>query len=100
MIIFIIIYNFIILPVLFISSIILAIFNKKVRKGLFGRINSFSRLKEFNRDKYSKIYWFHSSSHGENQQVVTLINNITKRDGKSNIIKTYYSPSGFANLKD
>ena len=79
MIIFIIIYNFIILPVLFISSIILAIFNKKVRKGLFGRINSFSRLKEFNRDKYSKIYWFHSSSHGEYQQVETLIKKNKKK---------------------
>ncbi len=100
MIIFIIIYNFIILPVLFISSIILAIFNKKVRKGLFGRINSFSRLKEFNRDKYSKIYWFHSSSHGEYQQVETLIKKIKKRDGKSGIIASFFSPSGFENVKD
>ena len=95
-----ILYNLLVLPMLIILSLILSIFDKKVRKGLLGRINSFSRLKSFNKDKFSEIYWFHSASYGEYQQVETLISEIKRRDKNIGIIASFFSPSGFENVED
>ena len=93
-------YNLLVLPIFIILSLILSIFDKKVRKGLLGRINSFSKLKSFNKDKFSEIYWFHSASYGEYQQVETLISEIKRRDKNIGIIASFFSPSGFENVKD
>ena len=93
-------YNLFVLPIFIILSSILAIFNKKVRKGLFGRINSISKLKSFEKNKFSEIYWFHSSSYGEYQQIETLISELKRRDKNIGIIASFFSPSGFDNVKD
>lgn len=93
-------YNLFVLPIFIILSLILAIFNKKVRKGLLGRINAISKLKSFDKNKFSEIYWFHSSSYGEYQQIETLISEIKRRDKNIGIIASFFSPSGFENVKD
>ena len=93
-------YNLLVLPIFIVLSLILAIFNKKVRKGLFGRINSISKLKSFEKNKFSEIYWFHSSSYGEYQQIETLIRELKRRDKNIGIIASFFSPSGFENVKD
>ena len=98
--IFLIFYNLIFLPLIFLLAMIASIFNNKIRKGFQGRMQSMSKIKKFNTNKFSEIYWFHSSSHGEYQQVETLINEIKKRDKKIGIIASFFSPSGFENVKD
>jgi len=98
--IFLIFYNLIFLPLIFLLAMIASIFNNKIRKGFLGRMQSISKIKKFNTNKFSEIYWFHSSSHGEYQQVETLINEIKKRDKKIGIIASFFSPSGFENVKD
>ena len=100
MIILLIIYNLFVLPIIITLSIILSLFNKKIRKGLLGRFQSISSLKSFNSEKFSNIYWFHSSSYGEYQQVETLIDKLKKSDPNIGIITSFFSPSGFENVKD
>ena len=94
------IYNLLVLPVIIFLSIILSIFNKKIRKGLIGRLSSFSSIKSFNSSKFSDIYWFHSSSYGEYQQIETLIDKLKKSDPNIGIITSFFSPSGFENVND
>jgi len=100
MIILLIIYNLFVLPIIITLSIILSLFNKKIRKGLLGRFQSISSLKSFNSEKFSNIYWFHSSSYGEYQQVETLIDKLKKSDPNIGIVTSFFSPSGFENVKD
>ena len=100
MIILLIIYNLFVLPIIISFSIILSLFNKKIRKGFLGRFQSISSLKSFNSEKFSKIYWFHSSSYGEYQQVETLIDKLKKSDPNIGIVTSFFSPSGFENVKD
>ena len=100
MIVLILLYNLLALPIFLLLSIIFSIFNTKIRKGLFGRFNSFSALKSFQTNKFSQIYWFHCASFGEYQQVETLIEQIKKRDQGIGIITSFFSPSGFENVND
>ena len=100
MIILLIIYNLFVLPIIIFLSIILSLFNKKIRKGFLGRFQSISHLKSFNSEKFSNIYWFHSSSYGEYQQVETLIDKLKKSDPNIGIVTSFFSPSGFENVKD
>ena len=93
-------YNLVALPIILLLSIIFSIFNTKIRRGLIGRFNSFSALKSFPTNKFSKIYWFHCASFGEYQQVETLIEQIKKRDQGIGIITSFFSPSGFENVND
>ena len=94
------IYNLLVLPVIIFLSIILSIFNKKIRKGLIGRLSSLSRIKSFNSSKFSDIYWFHTSSHGEYQQIETIIDKLKNSDPNIGIITSFFSPSGFENVND
>ena len=100
MIVLLIIYNLFVLPIIISLSIILSLFNKKIRKGFLGRFQSISSLKSFNSEKFSQIYWFHSSSYGEYQQVETLIDKLKKSDPNIGIVTSFFSPSGFENVKD
>ena len=100
MIVLLIIYNLFVLPIIISLSIILSLFNKKIRKGFLGRFQSISSLKSFNSEKFSNIYWFHSSSYGEYQQVETLIDKLKKSDPNIGIVTSFFSPSGFENVKD
>ena len=100
MIVLLIIYNLFVLPIIISLSIILSLFNKKIRKGFLGRFQSISSLKSFNSEKFSDIYWFHSSSYGEYQQVETLIDKLKKSDPNIGIVTSFFSPSGFENVKD
>ena len=65
-------YNLFVLPIIISLSIILSLFNKKIRKGFLGRFQSISSLKSFNSEKFSNIYWFHSSSYGEYDKYLIL----------------------------
>ncbi len=93
------IYNLIIYPLFFLLAFALIPFNKKIRLGFFGRLQSRKELLRFkNRTSLSKHYWFHVSSHGEYQQVQSIIAEL-KKDNVG-IIVSFFSPSGFNNVND
>ena len=65
------IYNLMILPTLFLFGIITCLFNKKIREGFFGRLNTYTQLKVFmnKNETENDIYWFHAASLGEYEQI-------------------------------
>ena len=93
------IYNLIIYPLFFVLALFLIPFNKKIRLGFFGRLKSKKELLKFkNNTSFSKHYWFHVSSHGEYQQVQSIIAELKKDN--IGIIVSFFSPSGFNNVND
>ena len=92
-------YNLIIYPLFFVLTLFLVPFNKKIRLGFFGRLKSKKELLKFkNNTSFSKHYWFHVSSHGEYQQVQSIIAELKKDN--IGIIVSFFSPSGFNNVND
>lgn len=91
-------YNYFVLPLLFLVFQILRLFNKKIdsaikeRKELYNRLSV--ELKKINNAK--KTIWFHSSSMGEFEQAKPIIEKL-KLIGGYNIIATFFSPSGYNN---
>lgn len=96
-IIFLILYNFLIFPIIFFSFII-APFNRKLKEGIIGRFESLKNLKKFDSSDFNKKYWFHVASHGEFQQVETLINSFKKNNNNIGVVVSFFSPSGFNNV--
>ena len=93
------IYNLIIYPLFFVLTLFLIPFNKKIRLGFFGRLKSRKELLKFkSKTSFSKNYWFHVSSHGEYQQVQSIIAELKKDN--IGIIVSFFSPSGFNNVND
>ena len=93
-------YNYIIIPLLYISLRILGLFNSKVRKGINGRRRVFEELvlNAAELDKSKKLLWFHSSSYGEFEQAKPIIKEL-KKNNNLNILVTFFSPSGYENSK-
>ena len=72
-----ILYNLILYPLFFILTVLLIPFNKKIRDGFIGRLRTRKKLVDFkNNTSFSEIYWFHVSSHGEFQQIQSIIEEI------------------------
>jgi 3-deoxy-D-manno-octulosonic-acid transferase len=94
-----ILYDFIIIPFLYIAIVIAGLFNSKVQKGLKGRKRIFEELilNAASLDKTRKLIWFHSSSLGEFEQAKPIIEELKK--DKINILVTFFSPSGYENSK-
>ena len=89
----------IIYPLFFVLTLFLIPFNKKIRLGFFGRLKSRKELLKFKSNtSFSKHYWFHVSSHGEYQQVQSIIAELKKEN--IGIIVSFFSPSGFNNVND
>ena len=97
-----IVYNLILYPFIFILASIGAIFNKKMRDGLRGRFQSINILKNtiINWDKKQSVYWFHSASHGEFEQVRPVLRGLKEIDAKCYVVASFFSPSGYKNVKD
>jgi 3-deoxy-D-manno-octulosonic-acid transferase len=87
------IYNIVIIPILWVLFNISAIFNTKIRQGLSGRKNQ--RFPLFPRGQ--KVVLIHSSSLGEYQQALPLVEEFLQLNYK--IILSFFSPSGFINAK-
>jgi 3-deoxy-D-manno-octulosonic-acid transferase len=88
------------LPYLFIALRIGRLFSLKIRRGLKGRKRIFEELivncQTINRSK--KTIWFHSSSLGEFEQAKPIIK-ILKEEKNTNIVITFFSPSGYDNSR-
>jgi len=91
------VYNFFVLPLLFLFIKVASLFNEKIRQGIRDREKIFEELiinfADINRRK--KMIWFHSSSLGEFEQAKPLIEKI--KNNNCNILVTFFSPSGYRN---
>jgi len=96
------IYNFFIYPLFIIMVFIASIFNKKIKEGIKGRFESLKILKEFSKQTdYSKsVYWFHAASFGEYEQARPVISGLKEILPHSLIVVSFFSPSGYNNVKD
>ncbi len=96
------VYNIIIYPLIFILVSLGAIFNKKLREGLVGRFHTIDILKNTLQswDRKESIYWFHSASHGEFEQVKPVLRGIKEVEKGCYIIASFFSPSGYKNVND
>lgn len=72
-----------------------ALFLKKLRKGLVGRIGLTQRLRaRLNQDSTEKPrFWFHVSSAGELEQAIPLMSGLKRESPSCFIALTYFSPS-------
>jgi 3-deoxy-D-manno-octulosonic-acid transferase len=93
-------YNIIFLPLLYITLIVISLFNKKTRRGIKGRRRVFEELivNSAFLNKSKKLIWFHSSSLGEFEQAKPIIEEL-KNDKNINILVTFFSPSGYENSR-
>ncbi|MEL1235083.1 MAG: glycosyltransferase N-terminal domain-containing protein, partial [Candidatus Neomarinimicrobiota bacterium] len=96
-IIYFVIYNGLVYPVIFWTALIISAFNKKLRQSIKGKFDSFNVLKNyFNKfDTNSKTYWFHASSLGEFFQLKTVIEKLKEEQDDLICIVSFSSPSGF-----
>lgn len=69
-------------------------FNKKARLLNHGRKNTWSQLEKIDR-KGKKLIWFHAASLGEFEQGRPLIEMIKEHEPKTQILLTFFSPSGY-----
>jgi 3-deoxy-D-manno-octulosonic-acid transferase len=65
-----IVYNYLVLPLLYMTLHFASLFNKKIRNGIIGRKRVYENLilNATSIDKSKKLVWFHSSSLGEFEQ--------------------------------
>ncbi len=93
-----IIYNALLLPIFWVAFMALSLFNPKIREGFSERKKIFGIIKtwEYNFPFYPRVL-IHSSSLGEYQQSVPLIEELHGR--KINVISSFFSPSGYRNSK-
>lgn len=92
------IYNLLGVPVMWLSFRLIALFNSKVREGINGRRDLFRELDRslsvFGKSRTAVI---HSSSLGEYQQAIPLMDQLLKRG--YNVLHTFFSPSGYKNCR-
>ena len=75
-----------------------SLYNQKSHQWIDGRKDIFFRLeKEITNNK--NIVWFHCASHGEYEQVNQLISKYKNNFPQDKILLTFFSPSGFNNVK-
>lgn len=93
-----IIYNFLVIPVLYVAVRIIGLFSSKIRDGLRDRRKLFERLiiDTADLDRSKKLVWFHSASMGEFEQAKPIIRRL-KEKHDINVLITFFSPSGYKN---
>lgn len=91
-----IIYNALVMPLLLTLFKIASAFNAKIRRGIEGRRTLFPLLEvSMSRVTSPRRVWFHASSLGEFEQAKPIIAAIKARYPGVVIIATFFSPSGY-----
>ncbi len=95
-------YDFIFIPIALFFLFIFGVFNRKIRKGLAGRLGNFNRLREklSHCPSEKKRILFHVSSFGEFLQAKPLMEKLKQHDPELCIIVSVFSPSGFDNIEE
>tara|TARA_Y100000590_G_scaffold430793_1_gene544847 strand:+ start:5246 stop:6520 length:1275 start_codon:yes stop_codon:yes gene_type:complete len=97
-----IIYNAVLLPILFLMALAVALFKPKVREALKERQGTRKKVRQFTStlDRSKLIYWFHCASHGEYDQVRPVLKGLREIQQESIVVVTFYSPPGYNNVDD
>lgn len=92
------VYNVFAIPFMFIAYLIMGCWNHKIREGIFGRREVFSKLeKQLDTSRnLDNTVWFHFTSVGEFEQSKPLIE-VLHTDTR--IVLTYFSPSVAPNVE-
>ncbi len=94
-------YNSIVVPLLWILFRLGGLLNKKIRRGINGRKNLLQRLQnDVQKLSAHNRIWFHASSLGEFEQAKPIIAAIKQRYPNTDIIATFFSPSGYEHSKN
>ena len=89
-------YCFILFPLFIIAGI----WNKKIRTGLRGRFRQIQKIRRFAKEKTNApLFLFHSSSVGEWEQSIPIIQELKKHTPNVQIVATFFSPSGMKHGK-
>src|SRR5690606_28352497 len=93
-------YNVLVIPVLYLIVQLASMFNPKVKTGIKGRKRVFEELilNAATLNKSKRLVWFHSSSLGEFEQAKPIVEEL-KKNPDINILVTFFSPSGYENSK-
>jgi len=93
-------YNVIIVPLGFLSIQIYALFNEKMKEGIYGRKASWHDLKRFREKHPSKpVFLIHSASLGEFEQAKPVIRGLKAIRPDVLIVASFTSPSGFSHAE-
>ena len=93
-------YNLFFVPLFYITVQIAGLFNAKIRRGLKGRKRLFTYLRTYIQALPGKgpRVWMHISSMGEYEQGLPVIRALRQRIPKSEVVITFFSPSGYENV--
>jgi 3-deoxy-D-manno-octulosonic-acid transferase len=95
-----IIYNLFVAPFLFIGAHLLAIFNRKLRKGVWGRYLIYVQLRGQKKAfKGKPVIVFHCASMGEFEHIKPFLIEFKKIKPEYFTIVLFFSPSGYDNVK-
>jgi 3-deoxy-D-manno-octulosonic-acid transferase len=100
--IWVVLYNLIFYPLLFLFGLIGSLFHAKLREGMKGRFRTIDRLRSFFQDvePSRSVYWFHAASHGEYEQVRPVLAGLREVEPDSIFLVSFFSPSGYNNVND
>ncbi|MBI4811685.1 MAG: 3-deoxy-D-manno-octulosonic acid transferase [Ignavibacteriales bacterium] len=92
-----ILYNVCIIPLLWCGFHLYGLLNQKARRALRGRKNLFGRLQQelAHLESVKNRIWFHASSMGEFEQAKPIIAELKKRYPEIQVIVSFFSPSGY-----
>ncbi|NNC51165.1 MAG: 3-deoxy-D-manno-octulosonic acid transferase [Flaviramulus sp.] len=71
-----------------------ALFNEKLKKGVVGRKNTFTLLRQ-NLSENDKSIWFHCASLGEYEQGLPVFKELRNHYKDHKIVLSFFSPSGY-----
>jgi 3-deoxy-D-manno-octulosonic-acid transferase len=94
-----IVYNFIVIPMLYLSFHAAGLFNDKIRRGIRGRKNLLTRISKDLKDITNKKVWFHISSYGEYEQAKPVMVQLKAARPDVVIIVSFFSPSAYEHIK-
>lgn len=95
-------YNFLVLPVLLLAFHLAGIFDPKVRRGVLGRYRCLQDAQAFLRSRRSdcdETFLVHCSSMGEFEHIKILLRELKVRRPGCCIIVMFFSPSGYENVR-
>ncbi|KAA3609818.1 MAG: hypothetical protein D8M58_08770 [Calditrichaeota bacterium] len=95
-------YSFFLLPILIVFLHLVSLFSKKLRRPIYSRnriLKDIAELKPIYSASGKKTFIIHTASMGEFEHVKPIIKKLKEKFNR-NIIVTFFSPSGYENVKD
>lgn len=94
------IYNLLLFPLFFVVMHLLAVFNGKIREGVVGRYHTIASLRRYLAEHGNQPQiLLHCASMGEFEHIKPVIGALKQVLPSHRIIVTFFSPSGFRNVK-